>query len=305
MIKKVDLSQTHHEVFGNPAPLGLLGLAIACAALTPIAFGYSLTREGFGTAAVYCMLFGALCQLLAGLMDFANRNAFGGTIFTAFAFNWAINGFTFFGLMFGFVPDHTIVLSVETVLFVIFLFLTYGFGFFSKGLFLFLLDIDMLYACKLIKGFSGTTALNIPIAILTVLLGIYGLWIALAGLMNPLAGREMFPIGGPLFERSRRRGFDWSLRRVTFEILYKHWKDQAFEEMAMEDLFLKVKAAAPLNLRATLTREKLLPELCYLMEYGSLKATFADETSKSMRSARLTASGIDLYEQLILRKYEF
>ena len=102
MIKKVDLGiSVGHGVFGNPAPLGLFGLAIACAALTPIAFGYGISKEtginssAFLTAALFCFLFGGACQLITGLMEFANKNTFGGTIFTAFAFNWMVTGLSF------------------------------------------------------------------------------------------------------------------------------------------------------------------------------------------------------------------
>ncbi len=56
-----------------------------------IAFGASLTPAGLRTAAVFCLLFGAGGQLLAGLGNLLNKNLYGGTLFTSFAFNWVIN----------------------------------------------------------------------------------------------------------------------------------------------------------------------------------------------------------------------
>src|SRR3954466_3626586 len=114
MIKRVELTQKH-EVFAEPTPLGLIGLAIGCAALTPIAFGRALTADGLKTAAMFCLLFGGGCQLLAGLMNFANKNMFGGTVLTAFSFNWIMNGWALSSLATGTVPSHDIVLAVDAV----------------------------------------------------------------------------------------------------------------------------------------------------------------------------------------------
>jgi len=47
MIRKAELGRpVHTEVIAEPTPLGLICLAIGCAALTPIAFGASLTPAG-------------------------------------------------------------------------------------------------------------------------------------------------------------------------------------------------------------------------------------------------------------------
>lgn len=188
-------------IFGDPTPLGLLGLAIGCAALTPMAFGYSLTPAGFKTAAIWALLFGTGCQLLSGLMNLTNKNVLGGTLFTAFSFMWIINAWTLNSYANGFIPDHTILLTLDATLLVIFSVLTYGFGFFSSLLFVFLLDIDLLFACKLAKACCSSAAafLNFMIGCLTVGMGLIALWLAFALLINPVAGKVIFSIGKPLF----------------------------------------------------------------------------------------------------------
>lgn len=294
MIKKVDLGQALHGSFGNPAPLGLLGLAVSCAALLPVAMGFAITKSAFITSGVFVLFFGFCCHLLTGLMEFSNRNTYGGTIFTAFAFNWLITGLSFIGVAFGFIPDHTVILVTEIVLLVVFLFLTYGFGFFSKLLFYFLLDIDFLYLCKIIKSSTGTTIVDWPIVIFTAMLGLIGLWLSLAGLINPISGKEFFKLGKPLFRTQAKVFFDFSLRRSIFEVLYSHWKTHAFQEMSFENLKELIKNKN--------NQENIIPDLFYLMEYGALKLTCVED---NVVSARLTASGIDLYEQLILKKYNF
>jgi len=194
-------------VFGEPTPLGLLGLAIGCAALTPIAFGYSLTPAGFKTAAVWALLFGTGCQLLAGLMSLANKNVLGGTLFTAFSFMWVINAWTLNSVANGFIPDGGILFAIDVTLFVIFAVLSYGFGFFSSLLFAFLVNIDLLFLAKIAKHFAAASpaaaaGLNFLIGCLTVLMGLIALWLAFAMLINPLAGRQIFAIGKPVFKKS-------------------------------------------------------------------------------------------------------
>lgn len=300
MIRKIDLGagpHGHQGLFGNPAPMGLLGLAVACAALTPIAFGRGLDAPGFKTVAVFAFLFGGCLQLITGLMDFANKNSFGGTIFTTFAFNWFINAWVFWSMAHGEMPHHDVLLATEILLFVVFLVLTYGFGFFSSLLFYFLLDIDLLYLCKIIRGLSGTDLLNIPIAILTVLLGLIGLWIALAGLINPVARKEVFKIGGPMFFSLQPKRFDWSVRYHIFDILYHHWRTHAFSEMDWETLEGRI--------RRKVGERAILPDLLYLLEFGAVKISFEEGKPETPASVRLNAAGIDLYEQLILKKYEF
>lgn len=185
--------------FAEPSPLGLLGLAIGCAALVPIAFGWSLTPAGLRTAAFYCLYFGAGCQLIAGLMSLANKNLLGGTLFTTFAFNWLMNYQVLSGYAEGRVPDPHVVLSVDVVFLVIFVVLSYAFGFFSKLLFAFLVDIVLLFVFRILKELTHSSAFTLPIALATVALAAIALYLAFAILVNASAGRAVFPVPGPLF----------------------------------------------------------------------------------------------------------
>jgi succinate-acetate transporter protein len=298
MIRKIDIGTTHrHEVFAEPTPLGLIGLAIGCAALTPIAFGFRLTPAGLSTAAVFCLLFGAGCQFLSGMMSFVNKNLYGGTLFTAFAFNWTLNWWVLVSLAKGAVPDHVIIQATEVASLVIFVVLTYGFGFYSKLLFAFLIDIDLLYACKVANAVGGTRAFDLPIAVFTVGLGVLSLWIAFALLINPTAGRPFFPIAGPMFFAPAKPAFDASLRRAIFAVLYGHWREHAFKPMTLEELQRAV--------GQTGDGPAILPELAYLAELGGLVLTHREGEPPTPTTVRLSAAGIDFYEQVVLKKDQF
>ena len=195
--------------FGEPTPLGLLGLSIGCGALLPIAFGMIPSEPAraaamFSTAAWFCLLFGAGCQFLAGMMSLANKNTLGGTLLTTFSFNWVMNWYALSEAAERRMVDASVVLAVDLTFLVVFVVLTYAFGFFSKLLFVFLLDIDALYVLRIVRHFAAPTdglfgTLSLGIAIATVLLMVIALYISFAMLVNPSAGRPIFPIAGPMW----------------------------------------------------------------------------------------------------------
>lgn len=197
-------------LFGEPTPLGLLGLSIGCAALVPIAFGWLPTEPAkiatmMKTASWFCLLFGAGCQFLAGMMSLANKNTLGGTLLTTFSFNWVFNWYVLDEASQGRGVDSSVVLSVDVTFIIIFLVLTYAFGFFSKLLFFFLVDIDVLYLARIARHFTtpgsgGFGAMSMLIGAATIVLMLIALYISFALLVNPAAGRAVFPASGPMFK---------------------------------------------------------------------------------------------------------
>lgn len=193
--------------FGEPTPLGLLGLAIGCAALVPIAFGWLPSDPAklpmfFKTASWFCLLFGAGGQFLAGVMSLTNKNTLGGTLLTTFSFNWVFNWWTLDEAASGRMVDSSVMLSVDVTFILIFVVLTYAFGFYSKLLFFFLVDIDVLYVFRILKHFAPGAAgtLNLGIGLATVALCGLALYISFVLLVNPAAGRAVFPTSGPMFK---------------------------------------------------------------------------------------------------------
>lgn len=198
-------------VFGEPTPLGLICLAIGCSALVPLAFGWLPTDPAklpmfFKSAAMFCLLFGAGGQILAGLMSLSNKNTLGGTLFTAFAFNWVMNWWGLSEAAEGRVVDASVLIAVDLCFIVIFLPLTYAFGFYSKLLFVFLVDIDLLYVLRIARHFTAPGGdvwklLGTGVGVATIALAAIALYISFVLLVNPAAGRAVFPVSaGPMFK---------------------------------------------------------------------------------------------------------
>ncbi|MFO0742255.1 MAG: hypothetical protein U0270_40655 [Labilithrix sp.] len=187
--------------YAEPTSLGLFGLAIGCASLLPVAFGMkeAFAPEALRTTALFCLLFGGGCQFLAGLMSFGNKNMLGGTLLTTFSFNWIVNAWAMKELSEGRVPSSHVILSIDVCFLVIFLVMTYAFGFFSRLLLAFLVDIDALYVFRITREVLHVQALALPIAFATVVLMLLALYIAFALVLVNASGRQILPIGTPVF----------------------------------------------------------------------------------------------------------
>jgi succinate-acetate transporter protein len=280
MIQLAPAGSHGREVLADPTPMGLLGLAIGCAALTPIAFGASLTPNGLETAAVFCLLFGAGCQFLAGLLNLVNRNLYGGTLFLTFAFNWIFNGWVLHSLAGGVAADAGIVFATEVAFLVVFVLITWGFGYFGVLLFVFLLDIDLIYAFKVAAHLLKTTAFQLPVALLTVGLALLSLWIAFALLLNPVVGRRVFPLGRPLFLSRARPSLDLSARTALLGLLYARWREVG---------------SSPLPAAEAVTRLPAFPASLLRFELDFLAARGVVD-SLGDGAVRLTPAGIDRWE---------
>lgn len=188
--------------YAEPTSLGLFGLAIGCASLLPVAFGMkeAFLPEALRTTALFCLLFGGGCQFLAGLMSFANKNMLGGTLLTTFSFNWVVNAWAMKEISEGRIPSSTVTLSIDITFLVIFIVMTYAFGFFSRLLLAFLIDIDLLYVLRIARELLHMPALAMPIAFTTVVLMLLSLYIAFALVLVNAAGRQLLPIGTPIFK---------------------------------------------------------------------------------------------------------
>lgn len=187
--------------FADATALGLFGLAIGCASLLPIAFGVkeAMTVDALRTCSWFCLLFGAGCQFLAGLMSFANKNGIGGTLLTTFSFNWVMNWWALSSMAEGKAVNPAIVFAVDCTFLVIFLVMTAAFGYFSRLLFLFLLDIDLLYTLRILKELTHSPAFAMPIALTTVALMAIALYIAFSLVLATASGKVLLPIGGPMW----------------------------------------------------------------------------------------------------------
>jgi hypothetical protein len=134
-------------------------------------------------------------------MSFANKNMLGGTLLTTFSFNWVMNWWALDGLVNGKPPSGAIILAVDLCFLVIFFAMTYAFGFYSKLLVVFLLDIDVIYGLRIARDLLHAPApFALPIALATLVLMGLSLYIAIALVLVNASGKSVLPMGGPMWK---------------------------------------------------------------------------------------------------------
>jgi uncharacterized protein len=75
------------SVVADPAPLGLAGFALTTFVLSMFNAGL-VSEKGEPVVLGLALAYGGLAQLLAGMWEFKNNNAFGATAFTSFGAFW-------------------------------------------------------------------------------------------------------------------------------------------------------------------------------------------------------------------------
>jgi hypothetical protein len=106
----------------------------------------------------------------------------------------------------------------------------------------------------------------------------------------------VFRVAGPIFSARPRPAFDATTRRAILAALYAHWRRHAFDPLGIAELEREAVPEAGATLAA---------ELAYLAELGGVELTRAQGEPPAVTAARLTATGIDFYEQAVLGKDSF
>lgn len=74
-------------LIADPAPLGLAAFALTTFLLSAVNAGWAKNSTGFDWWG-YAIAYGGLCQLLAGMWEFKNKNVFGATAFSTYGGFW-------------------------------------------------------------------------------------------------------------------------------------------------------------------------------------------------------------------------
>jgi len=85
-----------HRPIANPAPLGLFAFGLTTLMLNLVNAGV-VEKDTTALVLAYGLFFGGLCQLIAGMWEFARNNTFAATAFTAYGAFWM--GFAFWHIL--------------------------------------------------------------------------------------------------------------------------------------------------------------------------------------------------------------
>jgi len=190
----------------DPAPLGLAAFALTTFLLSA-ANAHWMNGNATGDAWIgYALAYGGLCQLLAGMWEFRNRNVFGATAFSTYGGFWI--GLGLWVLLVArqtrpAVAAGTAFLNHDLgwILLAFAIFNTYMLLFSAQvntavfAVFLTLEATEIVLAIGFFANSAGTVQFGGYVGLVTALVAWYT---SAAGVSNGLAGRIRLPVGKPL-----------------------------------------------------------------------------------------------------------
>lgn len=190
----------------DPAPLGLAGFALTT-------FLISVDNAGWthGTSAWigYAFAYGGLCQLLAGMWEFRNRNVFGATAFSTYGGFWI--GLALYVELVA--PTAKTASQVSNdlgwILLAFAIFNTYMLmwsAFVNTGVFAVFLTLEATEILLFAGNFSGNSAVLHAGGYLGVITALCAWYVSSAGVINGMTGRVMVPVGAPLVKPAASAG---------------------------------------------------------------------------------------------------
>jgi len=189
----------------DPAPLGLGAFALTTFLLSAFNAGWMTAASGLAWLG-YAFAYGGLCQLLAGMWEFRNRNVFGATAFSTYGGFWIGLGL-YFVLVGGNLLAHPLLAGefskdVGWILLAFAIFNTYMLILSTQvnmAVFLVFLTLELTEIILFIGNFAGSTGtvkFGGYVGIVTALVAWYA---SAAGVSNGIAaGKLRFPAGKPL-----------------------------------------------------------------------------------------------------------
>ena len=187
----------------DPAPLGLGAFALTTFLLSAFNAGWMTHSSGLAWLG-YALAYGGLCQLLAGMWEFRNRNVFGATAFSTYGGFW-IGLFFYFQLYGAKLATHPATASlfakdVGWILLAFAIFNTYMLLWSTQvnmavfGVFLTLELTEIILFIGNFSGSSGTVKFGGYVGVVTALVAWYT---SAAGVTNGMGGRISLPVGKP------------------------------------------------------------------------------------------------------------
>jgi len=199
----------------DPAPLGLAAFALTTFLLSAVNAGWAKSSTGFDWWG-YAIAYGGLCQLLAGMWEFRNRNVFGATAFSTYGGFWIGAGLWLHFIAPTALPANAIALNRDLgwILLAFAIFNTYMLVISTQlnmAVFLVFLTLEITEILLFIGNFTTKTAALPPFAahntglimaggIVGVITAVVAWYTSMAGVMNGHKGRVIFPVGKPLFD---------------------------------------------------------------------------------------------------------
>jgi uncharacterized protein len=186
------------DCVAEPAPLGLIGLAVASLVLASTDLRLA-SASAKSLMIPWTMFLGATAQLIAGLMEFRRNNVFGATTFTTYSLLWYAVSITLLITIFTQVSFDLTHYAYGLLGFLVFSLILTVASLMTNVMFVVILvcidgALSALVANLLVKSPAEV------VGVLLVLVAVFSFYAAAAALLNSMAGRVVLPMGAPLWK---------------------------------------------------------------------------------------------------------
>ena len=199
----------------DPAPLGLAAFALTTFLLSAANAGWMGSATGNAWLG-YAFAYGGLCQLLAGMWEFRNRNVFGATAFATYGGFWI--GLGLWVLLVANAGPKAPLSAVAAyaaatgkdlgwILLAFAIFNTYMLIFSTQlntAVFLVFLTLEATEVILFIGFFANSSGVHKFGGYIGVLTALVAWYTSAAGVINGMKGGVIAPVGRPLFDMSGR-----------------------------------------------------------------------------------------------------
>jgi succinate-acetate transporter protein len=186
----------------DPAPLGLAAFALTTFLLSAANAGWMGSATGDAWLG-YAFAYGGLCQLLAGMWEFRNRNVFGATAFSTYGGFWI--GLGLWALLVAPTAGAKAGKDVAWILLAFAIFNTYMLlwsSMVNTAVFVVFLTLEATEIILFIGNFAANTNIVKFGGYVGILTAICAWYTSAAGVGNGVAGRTILPVGAPLMKPS-------------------------------------------------------------------------------------------------------
>jgi len=181
----------------DPAPLGLIGLAVATLVLASTDLGL-VSSEAKSLMIPWVLFFGATAQLIAGTIEFKRNNIFGATVFTTYSMTMYAIALTLFITIFTGVEFDIAHYGFGLIAILVFsLIATTASLITNKMLFIILIFVDLAVIALIPHYLYGITAF--PAGVFLLCTSVSSFYTAMAILLNNMTGKTILPLGKPIW----------------------------------------------------------------------------------------------------------
>jgi len=181
----------------DPAPLGLAAFALTTFLLSAANAGWMSAASGDAWLG-YAFAYGGLCQLLAGMWEFRNRNVFGATAFSTYGGFWI--GLGLWALLVAPTAGTKAGHDVGWILLAFAIFNTYMLMWSTMvngAVFAVFLTLELTEIILFVGNFAGSSGIVKFGGYVGVLTALVAWYTSAAGVVNGMRGTPFLPVGKP------------------------------------------------------------------------------------------------------------